>query len=78
MQVAVPMTAPLRKLDHFLRHIWLECCGHLSAFDIGCNRYASEAMEEELSMRAPLNKVFGVVGLTSRTTIRIRKVSSAP
>jgi hypothetical protein len=26
--------APLAKLDSFLREIWLECCGHLSSFDI--------------------------------------------
>jgi hypothetical protein len=60
MHVAAPVTAPLSKLDHFLRHVWLECCGHLSAFDIGCNRYASGPMEKELSMRAPLSKVLGI------------------
>lgn len=27
-------TATLQDLDGFLRDIWLECCGHLSAFDI--------------------------------------------
>jgi len=27
MHVAVPLTAPLSKLDDFLRHTWLECCG---------------------------------------------------
>lgn len=27
-------TATLKDLDQFLRDIWLECCGHLSAFDI--------------------------------------------
>lgn len=26
--------ATLRDLDMFLRDIWLECCGHLSAFNI--------------------------------------------
>jgi hypothetical protein len=26
--------AILSRLDHFLRDIWLECCGHLSAFRI--------------------------------------------
>ena len=28
-------TATLRKLDDYLRAIWLECCGHLSQFSIG-------------------------------------------
>jgi len=27
--------ATLQDVDQFLRDIWLECCGHLSAFDIG-------------------------------------------
>lgn len=31
--------ATLRDLDQFLRDIWLECCGHLSAFDIGGRNY---------------------------------------
>ena len=25
----------LRHLDHYLREIWLECCGHLSQFSVG-------------------------------------------
>ena len=27
-------TATLKDVDQFLRDIWLECCGHLSAFEI--------------------------------------------
>src|SRR5258708_20864512 len=60
MHVAVPLTAPLSKLDDFLRHIWLECCGHLSAFEVGGKRYASEPMDEEMSMRARLSEVLEV------------------
>jgi hypothetical protein len=60
MHLAVPVTAPLGKLDRFLRHTWLECCGHLSAFDIGGNRYASAPMYGETSMRAPLSQVLEV------------------
>jgi pRiA4b ORF-3-like protein len=29
----------LATIDQFLRAIWLECCGHLSAFEIGGVRY---------------------------------------
>jgi hypothetical protein len=57
MHVAMPLTAPLSKLDNFLRHTWLECCGHLSAFEIGGKRYASGPMDEEMSMRAPFGEV---------------------
>lgn len=34
LAVAVKETATLEDVDSFLRDIWLECCGHLSAFDI--------------------------------------------
>ncbi len=27
MHVALPLTVRLSKLDDFLRHTWLECCG---------------------------------------------------
>jgi hypothetical protein len=46
MHLAVPTTATLTKLDQFLRDIWLECCGHLSSFAIGGNRYSCSAMAE--------------------------------
>ncbi|MCM1233408.1 MAG: hypothetical protein NC489_25100 [Ruminococcus flavefaciens] len=32
--IEVKETATLEDIDQFLRDIWLECCGHLSAFDI--------------------------------------------
>jgi len=34
LHLAVPAGATLRDLDQFLRDIWLECCGHLSAFTV--------------------------------------------
>jgi len=34
LHLSVPTDATLRNLDQFLRDIWLECCGHLSAFTI--------------------------------------------
>jgi hypothetical protein len=60
MHVAVPVTAPLSKLDDFLRHTWLECCGHMSAFEIDGMRYASAPMDEETTMRVPLSQVLAV------------------
>ena len=38
--------ATLSALDGFLRKIWLECCGHLSSFEIGDRRY--ERISEDL------------------------------
>lgn len=38
--------ATLFELDRFLRDIWLECCGHLSAFTIGKKTYLYQLIEE--------------------------------
>jgi hypothetical protein len=37
--------AKLEALDSFLRRIWLECCGHLSALRIGTIDYFSRGYE---------------------------------
>jgi len=34
IHLEVPMAARLELLDQFLRNVWLECCGHMSAFQI--------------------------------------------
>ena len=47
--------AKLRHLDAFLRQLWLECCGHLSAFSIG---------ERELPMSATAGAVLPTLGAT--------------
>ena len=54
--------ATLEQLDAFLRNIWLECCGHLSDFDIGGVTYAampSSDYREERSMKIALGRVLG-------------------
>lgn len=44
LHLEVSAQAALEDLDTFLRGIWLECCGHLSAFSIaGTDYYAPEA-----------------------------------
>lgn len=42
----------LSHLDQFLREIWLECCGHMSAF------FPWREIETELSMDMPIQRVF--------------------
>ena len=39
LHLSVPSAAKLEDLDDYLREIWLECCGHLSAFDINGTLY---------------------------------------
>jgi hypothetical protein len=63
MHLEVSTGATLADLDQFLRATWLECCGHLSAFEIGTQRYLSHAgmytdwEPDEHSMRVRLDKV---------------------
>src|SRR6266566_2621386 len=48
MHLEVTASTTLTTLDRFLRATWLECCGHLSAFEIGGIRYAIDAgMDDE-------------------------------
>lgn len=58
LHIEIPATATLENLDHFLRAIWLECCGHLSSFEIAGETFASEAtMPGDRSMNIALAKV---------------------
>lgn len=57
-------TTTLSELDDFLRDIWLECCGHMSAFTIDDVQYVKPYSEdqpvlgrEQRSMEIPLDAV---------------------
>ena len=39
LHLEAPANATLEDLDSFLRDIWVECCGHMSAFTIQGTRY---------------------------------------
>jgi hypothetical protein len=59
LHLEVPADAKLKMLDDFLRQIWLECCGHMSAFTIEGQVYSVEPMDEldDKSMNIRLDKV---------------------
>jgi hypothetical protein len=67
LQLAVWDGSALSDIDDFLRHVWLECCGHLSSFNINGVRYESQAEDDNagffpfgakpLSISVKLNKV---------------------
>ena len=58
MHIEIPSNATLQNLDDFLRQIWLECCGHLSSFEIGGSTFISEKSEPgDRSMKIALGKV---------------------
>lgn len=51
MHLEITASTSLATLDRFLRDTWLECCGHLSAFEIGGVRYSVDTgMDDELGM----------------------------
>lgn len=58
-------SAMLEDLDHYLRKIWLECCGHLSQFTIGgmlydCPDTDPFEHEDRGSMEVSVDRLFGV------------------
>ncbi len=59
LHVAISSNAKLADLDAFLRGIWLECCGHLSAFALSGKTYASYPMRElgQRSMNPQVGKL---------------------
>lgn len=59
LHLDVRADAKLKDLDKFLRDIWLECCGHLSAFTIEGQRYSISPIDEldEANMNATLSEV---------------------
>jgi hypothetical protein len=61
LHLEIPDTLTLHDLDYFLRGIWLECCGHLSAFTIAGQSYASalfdDGWSDDKSMNVRLKRV---------------------
>jgi hypothetical protein len=63
LHLEVPVAATLERLDRFLRAIWLECCGHMSAFRIQGVSYSVSPMRDplfgarEFSMKKKLYEV---------------------
>src|SRR5437764_15290120 len=49
MHIEMPAEAQLIHLDDFIRAAWVECCDHLSAFQIGEFYYESEPPSFDLS-----------------------------
>ncbi|WP_456369634.1 IS1096 element passenger TnpR family protein [Geoglobus sp.] len=49
LHIEIESDAKLRDLDRFLRDVWLECCGHLSAFEIDGVSYYSDGFDFSLN-----------------------------
>jgi hypothetical protein len=59
LHLDVPARSSLKNLDSYLRDIWLECCGHMSAFTIEGTGYSVYPMPgfNERDMSTSLGKV---------------------
>jgi hypothetical protein len=60
MHVEIPADVSLKVLDTFLREVWLECCGHMSAFRIKGQSY-SVYPQAELGDRSMNHKLEAVL-----------------
>lgn len=63
LHLEMPGQTTLQELDEYLRAIWLECCGHLSAFEIGGTRYTRktrgfESFREEKGLGVQVGRLF--------------------
>ena len=83
MHLEAPANATLDTLDRFLRDIWLECCGHMSEFEIDGTRYSVEPMDmDDESMDVKLSEVLSpgtkfdyIYDFGSTTPLRLKVVS---
>ena len=76
LYVDIPVTSNLSTLDNFLREIWLECCGHLSAFSIGRREIGmtnkirnfdiGDVLQHEYDFGSPTDTLITVVGTIYR------------
>lgn len=49
LYLEIPDSSTLKTLDEFLRRIWLECCGHLSAYRLPGREYEEIPMNRKIS-----------------------------
>ena len=77
LELLVDATTPLDSIDGFLRQIWLECCGHMSAF-----QHKGSYTEDGIPMSRKVGKVFGTgmvlnyeydFGSTTELTVKVGK-----
>jgi hypothetical protein len=48
----VKTNATMQYLDEVLRYTWLECCGHMSSFEVGNTRYVGSMSDEFFSLES--------------------------
>lgn len=77
LELLIDASTTLGEVDSFLRSIWLECCGHMSAF-----QFKGQYDEDGIPMSRKVGKVFGAgavldyeydFGSTTRLTVKVGK-----
>ncbi len=84
LYISANVNSTLKQVDSFLRDIWLECCGHLSAFYINGIDYESSRYDSSYSktMNIKLEKILDVgdkfthdYDFGSTTTLKLKIIS---
>jgi hypothetical protein len=83
MHLEMSADATLDTLDRFLRDVWLECCGHMSAFEIEGESYSVQPMDfnagdMEVKLKdllAPGMKFFHAYDFGSTTHLTLKVVA---
>lgn len=70
---SVPLSATLLAVDDFLRDIWCECCGHLSAFLVGRSEISKSRKLETLYIGDVLMYEYDF-GTTTHITVTVVEV----
>lgn len=80
LYIEINGSANLEDLDSWLRHIWLECCHHLSQFKINGQRYSSDGDMNKVIHRAlPVDTDFDYeYDFGSTTWLKGTVISSRP
>lgn len=75
LHIEIPADAELKDLDNFLKDVWLECCGHLSEFEIDGRNYDED-------MDTPLNRIlnpgmefYHIYDFGTPTELRLKVIS---
>ncbi|MEI6420630.1 MAG: hypothetical protein WCP55_00305 [Lentisphaerota bacterium] len=74
LQLAAWDGATLSDIDDFLRHAWLECCGHLSSFTIGGVRYESHPDYDDVGSEDGEDDFLSFGGKTLSMSVKLNKV----
>jgi hypothetical protein len=87
LHIDIQSDVTLSDLDDFLREIWVECCDHLSTFEINKTNYSYQPMEEldEESMNYKIDKILSTgmkfsyeYDFGSTTYINLKVISDKP